>query len=125
MTQKFDGRYDRTKPWQDQGNWRAPIEPDQVAKRWQYNGPWSTNMERLTSQALMVMNIPGAEIQQMVRPPLPQIQLFPPRYGYPTGEPGIADVVTIDRNYVEPRISWYSGGVGGYSGTSRNDLGNN
>ena len=62
MTQKFDGAYDYTKPW------RAPVQPDQVAKRWQYNGPWSTNMERLTSQALMVMNIPGADIQAMVRP---------------------------------------------------------
>lgn len=122
MTQRFDGQYDRTKPWQ---TWRAPVQPDQVARRWQYNGPWATNMERLTSQALMVMNIPGADIQQMVRPPLPQIQLFPPRYGYPTTQPGIEDVVTIDRNYVEPRISWYSGGVSGFSGSSRNSLGNN
>ena len=120
MTNSFDGNYDYTKPW------RAPIEPDQVAKRWQYNGPWSSNMERLTTQALMVMNIPGAEIQAMVRPPLPQIQLFPDRFGM--GEyrqPGIEDVVTIDRNYHEPRVSWYSGGVAGYSGSSRNDLGNN
>lgn len=125
MTQKFDGQYDRTKPWQSQGDWRAPVAVDSVAKRWQYNGPWSSNMERLTQQALMVMNIPGADIQAMVRPPLPQIRLFPPKYGYPTTEPGIEDVVTVDRNYVEPRISWYSGGVGGYSGASRNDLGNN
>jgi hypothetical protein len=57
MTQTFDGNYDYTKPW------RAPVQPDQVAKRWQYNGPWASNMERLTSQALMIMNIPGAEIQ--------------------------------------------------------------
>ena len=57
MTQPVDGVYDYTKPW------RAPIKPDQVAKRWQYNGPWSSNMERLTSQALMVMNIPGKDIQ--------------------------------------------------------------
>jgi len=49
MTQPVDGVYDHTKPW------RAPVQPDQVAKRWQYNGPWSTNAERLVSQALMVM----------------------------------------------------------------------
>ncbi|NBR24731.1 MAG: hypothetical protein EBU08_13360 [Micrococcales bacterium] len=118
MTQKFDGNYDYTKPW------RAPVQPDQVAKRWQYNGPWSTNMERLTSQALMVMNIPGKDIQAMVRPPLPQIRLFPERYGYgDRRSPGIEDVVTIDRVYSEPRISWFSGGPGGFSATARNDLG--
>lgn len=126
MTQKFDGRYDHTKPWQDQQDWRVGLpDPDAVAKKWSYNGPWASNMERLTQQALMVMNVPGAQIQQMVRPPLPQIRLFPPKYGYPTTQPGIEDVITVDRNYVEPRVSWYSGGVGGYSGTSRNDLGTN
>lgn len=120
MTQKFDGNYDYTKPW------RAPVKPDQVAKRWQYNGPWSTNMERLTSQALMVMNIPGADIQSMVRPPLPQIRLFPDRLGYgDRSQPGIEDVVTIDRVYSEPRVSWYSGSPAGFSGASRNSLGSN
>ena len=117
MTQKYDGVYDYTKPW------RAPVQPDQVAKRWQYNGPWSSNMERLTSQALMAATIPGSEISQMVRPPLPQIRLFPDRYGYDRRAVGIDDVVTVDRNYVEPRISWYSGSPSGYTGASRNTLG--
>lgn len=120
MTQTFDGNYDYTKPW------RAPVQPDQVAKRWQYNGPWSTNMERLTSQALMVMSIPGKDIQDMVRPPLPQVRLFPDRFGYgDRSQPGIEDVVTIDRVYTEPRISWYSGSPAGFGGTARNDLGTN
>ena len=120
MTQKFDGNYDYTKPW------RAPIQPDQVAKRYQYNGPWSTNMERLTSQAMMVMNIPGADIQAMVRPPLPQVRLFPERFGYgDRGQPGIDDIVTIDRVYTDPRVSWYSGSPAGFGGTARNDLGSN
>jgi hypothetical protein len=117
MTQKYDGVYDYTKPW------RAPVQPDQVAKRWQYNGPWSSNMERLTSQALMIMNIPGAELSQMVRPPLPQIRLFPERYGYDRRAIGIDDVISVDRNYTEPRISWYSGSPAGYTGASRNTLG--
>jgi hypothetical protein len=116
-----DGRYDWTKSY----NQRPPFQPDQVAKRWQYSGPWSSNEERLTSQALMVMNIPGADIAQMVRPPLPQIRLFPEKYGYDRKVFGIDDIVTIDRKYVEPRVSWYSGGVAGYSGTSTNSLGNN
>ena len=81
-------------------------------------------MERLTSQALMVMQIPGKDIQEMVRPPLPQIRLFPDRCGYgDRRSPGIEDVVTIDRVYAEPRISWYSGGPAGFGGTARNDLG--
>jgi hypothetical protein len=82
-------------------------------------------MERLTSQALMVMNIPGADIQAMVRPPLPQIRLFPDRYGYDRRQPGIDDIVSVDRNYSEPRVSWYSGGVSGYQAASRNSLGSN
>lgn len=118
MTSHVDGVYDHTKPW------RAPIQPDQVAKRWTYNGPWSSNMERLTQQALMVATIPGADIAAMVRPPLPQIQLFPDRYGYNRVQPGIGDVITIDRKYHEPRISWYSGGPAGYTAASRNTLGN-
>lgn len=123
MTQHTDGRYDRTKPW---AAFRSPVVPDQVAKKWQYNGPWSSNMERLTSQALMVMNIPGADIQEMVRPPLPQIRLFPDRYGYgDRSQPGIDDIVSVDRNYAEPRVSWFSGGVSGFQAASRNGLGNN
>jgi hypothetical protein len=81
-------------------------------------------MERLTSQALMVMNIPGKDIQAMVRPPLPQIRLFPDRFGFgERPQPGIEDVVTIDRNYHEPRVSWFSGGVAGYGASSTNSLG--
>ena len=116
-----DGRYDHTKPW----NKRPPFMPDQVAKRWQYSGPWSSNEERLTSQALMVMNIPGADIQAMIKAPLPQIRLFPEKYGYNRKTLGTDDIVTIDRNYVEPRVGWYSGGVAGYTGSMRNSLGSN
>jgi hypothetical protein len=121
MQHYVDGQYDHTKPWQA----RPPFQPDQVAKRWQYNGPWNTNMERLTSQALMVMSIPGADIQRMVRPPLPQVRLFPEKYGYNRKMFGIDDIVSIDRNYVEPRIQWYSGSPAGYSGSDRNNLGSN
>lgn len=108
-----DGRYDHTKPWTDQ----------QVVPKWAYNGPWSSNEERLTQQALMVATIPGDQIQKMVRPPLPQIQVFPNRFGWgERTQPTIDDVVSIDRVYTEPRVSWYSGGPAGYSGSSRNSL---
>lgn len=72
------------------------------------------------------MNIPGKDIAAMVRPPIPQIRLFPDRYGYgDRSQPGIDDIVSIDRNYIEPRVSWYSGGVSGFQGASRNGLESN
>ena len=101
MTQPVDGVYDHTKPW------RAPVQPDQVAKRWQYNGPWSTNAERLVSQALMIMNIPGKDIQAMVRPPLPQIRLFPDRFGYGARiEPTIELFLVVVRFYKSSYPPW-------------------
>jgi hypothetical protein len=67
--------------------------------------------------------MPGRVIQQKVRPPLPQIRLFPARFGYgERRQPEIDDVISVDREYTEPRVSWYSGGVGSYSGASRNAL---
>lgn len=118
MPQTTDGVYDYTKPW------RPPLIPNQVQPRWTYEGPWATNEERLTQQALLVATMPGAQLQEMVRPPLPQIRLFPERFGYTAHltQPGIDDVVSVDRVYTEPRVSWYSGGVGSYSGASRNSL---
>jgi len=117
MPQSVDGVYDYTKPW------RGPEPSDVVQPRWTYEGPWASNEERLTQQALLAATIPGTKLQQMVRPPLPQIRLFPNRFGFGTRlQPGIDDVVSVDRVYTEPRVSWYSGGVGSYSGASRNSL---
>lgn len=122
MAGEFDGRYDYTKPWVT----ASPSEEDYAQPKWTYNGPWASNMERLTQQALMAATMPGAQLQQLVRPPLPQIHLFPPRIGFGVRlQPTIDDVVSIDRVYVEPRVSWYSGSPAGYSGSSRNDLGAN
>jgi hypothetical protein len=112
-----DGVYDYTKPW------RGGEPSDVVQKRWTYAGPWASNEERLTQQAIAVASIPGAELAALVRPPLPQITLFPPRFGYGARtQPEIEDIVSVDRVYTEPRVSRYSGGVAGYSGSSRNSL---
>ncbi len=117
MSNTMDGRYDYTKPW------ASPEVMQPAQPRWAYNGPFSSNMERLTTQALMVAAMPGVELQQIVRPPLPQIQLFPQRFGWgDRTPPTIDDVVSVDRVYMEPRVSWYSGSPAGYSGTSRNSL---
>jgi hypothetical protein len=121
MANSFDGRYDYTKPWVT----GTPSDNTSVPK-YSYNGPWASNMERLTQQALMAMFIPGAQLQETVRPPLPQIRLFPDRFGFgDRAQPGIDDVISLDRAYNEPRISWYSGSPAGYSGSSRNSLGSN
>jgi hypothetical protein len=117
MSGEFDGNYDRTKPW------RNNLTDPQGRPKASYNGPWSSNEERLTQQALMVATLPGNLIQQVVRPNLPQIQLFPPRTGFGNRlQISIDDVISIDRVYVEPRVSWFSGGVGGYSGSTRNGM---
>lgn len=114
-----DGRYDRSKPW------TPGVAPKPIAPRYQYLGPFSSNEERLTQQAIQSAILPGEEIAALARVPLPQVELFPDRFGY--GErtaPTIFDVVEVNRRYTEPRVAWFSGGVAGYSGTSRNTLGN-
>jgi hypothetical protein len=121
MSNNFDGRYDYTKPWVT--NTPSDDAYADPMPKYSYNGPWASNMERLTQQALMVMTIPGQQIQEMVRAPLPQIRLFPDRFGFGNRtQPDINDVVSLDRVYMEPRISWYSGSPAGYSGADRNSL---
>lgn len=114
-----DGRYDRQRTWVPQ------VSPRPIAQRWQYTGPFASNEERMTQQAVHAAVLPGAELAAMVRPPLPQIDPFPERYGYDRTAPGILDIIEVSRKYTEPRVSWYSGGVAGYSGTSRNSLAGN
>ena len=112
-----DGRYDHTKPW-------VPgVEPQPLKPRWQYLGPFSSNEERIAQQAIQSAVLPGAELAAMVRCPIPQVELFPPRFGYDRTQPSIDAVIDVDRRYVDPRISWYSGHEAGYQGASRNSLG--
>lgn len=116
MAKTPDGRYDRTKPWVPN------VAPEPLAPRYQYLGPFATNEERLTQQAIQANNLPGMELAEMVRPPLPQVVPFRDRFGYENRVPTIYDIMDVARNYNEPRIAWFSGGPGGYSGTSRNSL---
>lgn len=84
--------------------------------------PWGSNEERLMGEALSVANIPGDVIQQTVRPPLPLVQLFPPRFGYRTDPIGIRDVLDVNTTYPGARVD-YSGSSSGTSGTSTPSLG--
>lgn len=116
MASMPDGRYDRTKPW-------VPgVAPKPIGPRWQFLGPFASNEERLTQQAIQAAVLPGEEIADLVRVPLPQVNPFPERFGYDRRVPGILDIIDVDRRYSDPRISWFSGGPASYSGTSRNSL---
>ena len=58
-------------------------------------------------------------VQDLVRPPLPQVQLFPPRYGYRTRQLDITDIMNVDSEF-QPTRTDFSQSPGSYQGTSRN-----
>ena len=111
-----DGRYDQ-KPWS------PGVSPEPLQPRWQFLGPFASNEERLTQQAIQSNVLPGAEIPELVRTPMPQVNPFPDRFGYARTIPGILDIIDVNRMHQDPRVSWFSGGVAGYSGSSRNAFG--
>ena len=85
-------------------------------------GPNYSSQERLVTAALMTATVPGAVLQAKVRPPLPQIDPFPPRFGYPDypeRQPGISVAFATDRAYPNARYE-LSGGVAGVQGAARN-----
>lgn len=84
-------------------------------------GPNYSNQERLVTEALKTATIPGAEIAA-IRPALPQIIPFRPRFGYesyPDRQPGITVVLNVDR-YYQNRRDDLSGGVAGAQASARN-----
>ena len=83
-----DGVYNR-RPW------TAPAEAAMPPQ--EYIGPFQSNQERLLSQSLAAWSMSAAEIQEYVRPPLPQIQLLPARFGYTDKEIGIEDLINLPR----------------------------
>lgn len=85
---------------------------------WAYLRPWASNEERLVQQTLEVAMLPNDEIQALVRPPLPQVVLFPDRFGREHRQPGLQDVIEFGRQY--PVSTNFSGGPGSYSGSARN-----
>lgn len=81
-----DGVYNR-RPWV------AP--PEAAYPPQEYIGPFASNQERLLTQSLAAWSMSAQEIQEFVRPELPQIEMFPARYGYVTTEIGIADIIDM------------------------------
>lgn len=104
--------------------WDKPVgvPPQAAMPPQEYIGPFASNNERMLSQALKVGNLTSAEIQEYVRPPMPQIQLFPNKFGYETSEYGIKDIVELSGR-VQQRTD-YSQQPTTTESTSRNALGN-
>jgi len=109
-----DGVYSR-KPWQ------AP--PEAAYPPQAYIGPFQSNHERLLSQSLAVNSMSGEEIQQYVRPPMPQIKLFPEKYGYTDTEISIEDIIELPGRSQQRVESDFSQSPNTPQGSSRNALG--
>lgn len=104
-----DGRYLR-RPW----------DSEERTVRYDYMGPFGNLEEALTARALSAATMPGDQLSELVRPPLKQINPFPPRFGYRTRALGIGDIMDVDDIYRQPK---FAGGFGAYEGTSRNAQG--
>lgn len=87
--------------------------------RYDYMGPFANVQEALLTRAVRSVTLPSVMIQDLVRPPLPQVQMFPPRYGYRTRELGIMDVMNVDSEF-QPTRTDFTQSQGAYQGTSRN-----
>lgn len=111
-----DGVYGR-KPW------TAPAEAAYPPQG--YVGPFQSNQDRLLNQALAVHTMSGPEIQELVRPPLPQVNLFPPRFGYVEEEISIEDIIELPRKVpTAQRVeSDFSNSPNSPQSSSRNTLG--
>ena len=86
-----------------------------------YIGPFASNQERLLTQSMEIGNMSASEIQEYVRPNLPQVKLFPERFGYETAAYGIRDIVEM--NGRPTQRTDFSGEPTTTESTSRNTLG--
>ena len=120
MSGKFsDGVYGR-RPWTTPSS----VDPTTLPPQ-EYIGPFASNQERLLSQSMAAWSMSAQEIQEFVRPPLPQVKLFPARYGYTENEIGIEDLVDLPRRVATTQRveSDYSQTPNTTESSSRNALG--
>lgn len=109
--QQQDSVYDHTKG-------RAIVDNGPEI-RYDYMGPFKDTQDMLITRAIRSVTLPSQMVQDLVRPNLPQVQLFPPRYGYRTRELSIYDVMDVDLEF-QPTRTDYSQSPSSYQGTSRN-----
>ena len=104
--------------------WDKPVGVPQEAAMppQQYIGPFASNSERMLSQAIAIGQMSGREIHDYVRPPLPQVFLFPKKFGYETHEYGLKDIVELTGR-AQTRVD-FSQQATTTESTSRNALGN-
>lgn len=105
-----DGRYDHMKP-------------DDRLPMWSSARPWGSKEEAYLTQAVQIALASAPEVQDTVRPPLPQVNPFPPRFGYRSAQLGINEVVEVNEIFNAPSPSNFGGSVAGYQGSSRNAWG--
>jgi hypothetical protein len=109
-----DGVYDHSK-----GRAIVNEDPEPSLLRYDYMGPFANLQEALMARALKSVTVPAQLIPDIVRPPLPNLQMFPPRYGYRTRELGIMDVMDVNDEF-QPTRTDFTREPGGYQGTARN-----
>ncbi len=102
--------------------WSAPTA-DAPKPPQEYLGPFASNQERLLTQSLATWNMSASEVQEYVRPPLPQVKLFPARYGFTEYEITIQDIVQMPRRGQQRVESDFSQTPNTTQSSSRNTLG--
>ena len=106
-----DSVYDHSKPRQ--------IVDNGPEIRYDYMGPFKDRQEALLTRAVRAVTMPASMVQDLIRPPIDNIQLFPPRFGYRTRALGIMDVMNVDEEFQPTRVD-FSQAPGSYQGTGRN-----
>jgi hypothetical protein len=109
-----DGVYDHTK-----GRPVVNEDPEPSLLRYDYMGPFANAQEAMMVRALRSVTMPGALLSDIVRPPMPQIQLFPPRFGYRTRQLDITDIMDVNAEMPPTRVD-FTRDPGQYQGTARN-----
>lgn len=99
--------------------WIAPLESDEIPQS--YVGPFTSRQEQLLTQSIQSLTMPSEELQEFVRPPLSQVEMFPQRYGYPTHEMGVYDIIDVGGRTYERTD--YAQQPNTQESTSRNSLG--
>ena len=109
-----DGVYDHSK-----GRPIVGEDPEPSLLRYDFMGPFANAQEAAMARALKSNTMPALLLPDLIRPPLPQVQLFPPKFGYRTRELGIMDVMDVNETFQPTRVD-FTREPGGYQGTARN-----